>query len=213
MVRFLLFDLDNTLYPSSSGLDREIDRRMTIFVADYLGLSPEEARLKRKSEAIPFGTTLTWLREAHGFRDEDRYLDAVHPVEVGAYIAYDPELPAMLDRIDLPKLVLTNSPIEHAERVLARLQIADRFGGIIDIRYNRFCGKPHREAYDNGLKAVGASSAEEVLFIDDLPRYVLPFREIGGQGLLVDETGKHDRLDHGLPAIKKITELETFLRR
>jgi len=213
MVRYLLFDLDNTLYPSSSGLDREIDRLMTLFVADYLGVPPEEARRRRKSDAVPFGTTLTWLREAHGFRDEDRYLEAVHPLNVEDFIAYDPELPALLDRIDLPKIVLTNSPIEHAERVLARLGIADRFIRIIDIRYNRFCGKPHREAFDNGVSAVGASSAEEVLFIDDLPRYVLPFLEIGGQGLLVDETGKHDRLGHGLPTIRKITELETFLRR
>ena len=103
MVRFLLFDLDNTLYPSSCGLDREIDRLMTIFVADYLAISEDEARRKRKTEALPYGTTLTWLREALDFHEEERYFEAVHPKNIGDFIAYDPELPAMLERIPLPK--------------------------------------------------------------------------------------------------------------
>ena len=210
MVKFLLFDLDNTLYPASCGLDREIDRLMTLFVAEYLEISVEESHRRRKTEAIPYGTTLTWLREALSFHDEERYFEAVHPKNVDAYIDFDPGLPAMLGRIELPKTVLTNSPKEHAERVLKHLGIAKYFDRVLDIRFNGYSGKPHREVYERAVKLVGYP-AEDILFIDDLPRYLLPFREIGGQGLLVDEAGHHANKGLGLPAIRKITELEGFL--
>jgi len=38
-----IFDLDNTLYPSSCRLFDQIHARMTGFIADRLGVSPEAA--------------------------------------------------------------------------------------------------------------------------------------------------------------------------
>ena len=44
-----LFDLDNTLYPTSSGFMGEIERRMTSYVERLTGLPRDEAyRLQKK---------------------------------------------------------------------------------------------------------------------------------------------------------------------
>lgn len=209
MIRFILFDLDNTLYPASSGLDRAISHLMSDFVADYLRITWEEAHLLRKTVAVPFGTTLQWLRLAYGFHDMDAYFEAVHPKNLEDYIPYDPALEATLESISLPKAILTNSPIEHARRVLSRLQVEKYFPRVFDIRYNKFRGKPYSDAYHNVIREIG-EDIKHVLFVDDLPHYILPFRNLGGHGLLVDEEGVH--INANLPVISKITDLNSYLQ-
>jgi hypothetical protein len=44
-----------------------------------------------------------------------------------------------------------------------------------------------------------------------MPRYLFPFRDLGGQILLVDEAGIHT--DSGLPAIREITELRDYAEK
>ncbi|MDR2587996.1 MAG: HAD family hydrolase [Spirochaetales bacterium] len=227
MFEYLLFDLDNTLYPKSSGLDREISRRMTAAAAGFLGISFEEALALRRTKMVAFGTTLTWLTEECGFTDREGFLAAVHPENVGDFIARDPGLCAMLDAIQIPKAVLTNSPREHALRVLSCLGIQDRFSRVFDIRYNGFRGKPERGAYLGPLEELG-QDIRGVLFVDDLPHYLAAFREMGGRVLLVDEDGSTAAGigtgpgagsgagagasgDLSFPSIKKITELKDYI--
>lgn len=210
MLGYILFDLDNTLYPKSCGLDREVNRRMTEFTADYLGVSLVEARRLRETEAIPYGTTLKWLCGSRGLRSPEDFLIAVHPENVGDYIQPNPELRAMLISMGQPRAVLTNSPVEHARRVLGCLGIEDQFSSVFDIRYNGFLGKPGVETYRKVMGEIGVDIAD-VLFVDDMPRYLVPFRDLGGRILLVDEDGVH--ADSCLPAIRKITELRAYVER
>ena len=57
-----IFDLDNTLYPSSCRLFDQIHARMTRFIADRLGLSPEAALAVQKSYFREHRTTMRrWL--------------------------------------------------------------------------------------------------------------------------------------------------------
>lgn len=209
MVRYLLIDLDNTLYPASSGLEKEISRLMSLFVAQYLRISVEDAQYLRRTNAIPYGTTLQWLRTEFGFHDLDGYFDAVHPKNVEDFIKPDPQIAKTLDSIDLPKAILTNSPREHTDRVLAHLGVADRFSRIFDIRYNRFQGKPYRDTYKAVLQALG-QKISDVLFIDDMPRYLQPFQDLGGHCLLVDEENRHDGIN--FEKIRRITELKDYLK-
>ena len=43
-IKHLLFDLDDTLYPSSSNMNAGINRRMMECVADFFNCSIEEAK-------------------------------------------------------------------------------------------------------------------------------------------------------------------------
>lgn len=210
MLQHILFDLDNTLYPASSGLDQEISRRMTAFVAGLLGIAQADSERLRREEAKPYGTTLAWLIARHGFTDIEAYLAAVHPVDVGAWIAPDPDLTGMLASLEPPKSILTNSPLEHARRVMDRLGIAPCFENVFDLRWNGYKGKPRPEAYRRILDYIGAPP-ESVLFVDDLPHYLEPFRDMGGRCVLVDESGTR-AAPRGVARIARVTELTGLLK-
>jgi putative hydrolase of the HAD superfamily len=208
MLRLLLLDLDNTVYPESRGLDRDITRRMNEYVAAYLGISVAGAHDLRRERARKYGTTLEWLTVEQGFTDPESFFAAVHPEGEEASLERDEALAAVLDAVELPKAILTNSPSEHARRILRKLGISDRFSAIYDIRFNSLRGKPHAEAYARACEASGASP-EETLFVDDMPRYVRGFLEIGGRGLLLDESGRFAK--EGMESIRSLGELPAYL--
>jgi putative hydrolase of the HAD superfamily len=208
MLRYLLFDLDNTLYPQSLVMEHDIVRRMNEYVASYLRVPYEQARELRRKEARRFGTTLEWLVTEKGFSDPESYFAAVHPEGEEYCLAADPALGALLDSIPLPKAVFTNSPREHADRVLRRLGVEDRFESVYDIRFCSLRGKPRVEAFRLVCSACGVSP-EQTLFVDDLPRYVEGFLAAGGRGLLIDESGVH--ADSGLPRIRSLSELPAIV--
>jgi putative hydrolase of the HAD superfamily len=208
MLRFVLLDLDNTLYPESLGMDRDIVKRMNAYVADYFGVSAHRALEMRREHARKYGTTLEWLMAEHGFSDTEGYFAAVHPDGEEYCLEKDPELARALDAVNLPKAVLTNSPSEHAVRVLRKLGVADRFEAIYDIRFNALQGKPHAGAYLRACRASGVG-VDETLFVDDMPKYARGFIEVGGRALLVDEADRF--ADEDLPRIRSLAELPAYI--
>jgi putative hydrolase of the HAD superfamily len=204
MLRYLLLDLDNTVYSESFGMERDVLARMTEFIASYLGITPSEAKDLRRERVRQYGTTLEWLMAERGFADPEAFFAAVHPEGEEARLEPAPALGRLLDGIELPKAIFTNSPSEHARRVLRKLGIEDRFEAIYDIRFCSLRGKPHAQAFRSVCAACGASPAE-VLFVDDLPRYVEGFVAVGGLGVLIDETGRHE--GSGLRRIRSLAEL------
>jgi putative hydrolase of the HAD superfamily len=208
MLRYLLLDLDNTLYADEIGMERDIMRRMNEFVARHLDMPQAEAREIRRERVRNYGTTLEWLMSEKGFSDPEAFFAAVHPEGEEYCIEPDPRLGAILDSIELPKAIFTNSPREHAERVLKKLGVGDRFEAIYDIRYCDLRGKPRAEAFQRVLAACGAVP-EETLFVDDLPKYVQGFLAIGGMGILLDEHGRHG--ETGMRRIHSLAELPDLL--
>jgi putative hydrolase of the HAD superfamily len=57
-IRAILFDLDNTLYPASSGVMQQLDRRIGEYVQERLGLSSDEATALKRHYYATYGTTL-----------------------------------------------------------------------------------------------------------------------------------------------------------
>jgi putative hydrolase of the HAD superfamily len=210
MIQYILFDLDNTLYSARYGLEDNVHRRMREFLAAHLGLSPEEAWRQRAERIGDYGTTLEWLIAERGFTDIERYFAAVHPGSEADQLPPDPALQNILQTIPQPKAILTNSPREHAERILDKLTLSGLFTHIFDLRANGFRGKPHPEAFFRAFNAIGAAP-EEVLFVDDAPAYVEGCRALGGRGVLLDEYRAHPDFPH--PKIQRLRELEELLDR
>lgn len=210
-ITYLLFDLDETLYPSSSGMVGEISRRMTTYVSRYLKLDEDRAARLRRELSQKHGTTLTGLMTEHSFTDPEAYLKFAHPTDVDRYLHKDPELASALSSIALPKSILTNAPQEHALRILEYLEISHLFERIFDIRINDFRGKPAKEVYHHVLTELGRK-ASEVLFIDNRIDYLLSFQEIGGKILWVAEADPKLSPPDGLARIAHIKELPKFLR-
>ncbi len=210
-VTYVLFDLDNTLYPSDGGLLKEIDSRMTAFVVEYLGISAEKAKALRVGFRDRYGTTLRGLMEEYDFKEYDRFFREVHPEDPSIYLDKDPVLKTMLASIKLPKSVLTNSPVEHAERVLEYLEIRDFFQHIFDIRFNRLVGKPNISAYRRVLEYLGIKP-EETVFIDDLKIYLEPFKEMGGKAILIEHgSRKEEKSNNGIIRVQSLQELPAII--
>jgi putative hydrolase of the HAD superfamily len=190
MIRYILFDLDNTLYPSSLGLEEEMGARIQEFTARFLGVSPEEAVQFRRERIVRYGTTLEWLMNEEGFTDIEGYYAAVHPEGEEDRLAPDPATRAFIKALPVPSAILTNSPMEHALRVLKKLDLEDLFTHIFDIRWNGLKGKPQETAFRKALDTIGREPAE-VLFVDDFPLYVEGFLRLGGRGVLLDEENLH----------------------
>jgi putative hydrolase of the HAD superfamily len=174
----------------------------------WLGLEPEAALALRHSRLELYGTTLEWLMTDHGFTEVEDYFAEVHPAWEADGLGPDPALAALLDGIELPKAIFTNAPREHAERILRRLGVEDRFEAIYDIRWNQFKGKPRVEAARRVCAACGVEP-REAAFVDDIPRYVEGFIEAGGRGILLDESGRH--AGSGLPTIATLAGLPSLL--
>ena len=78
-IRDWIFDLDNCLYPASTGLFALIDERMTAYIERLLDVGPEEARRVQKHHFHTHGTTLAGLIKEHEV-DPHHFLEDVHDV-------------------------------------------------------------------------------------------------------------------------------------
>jgi putative hydrolase of the HAD superfamily len=216
VVKHLLLDLDDTLYPASARIGAESVRRMIRFVADFLGVSFEEARVLRDSRKRRYGTTLEWLQAEHGMggadRDEKalRYMHYVHPPEEVGEVDFDPRLRPFLQGLRLPMTVLTNAPLFHAERILRFLQVDDLFLGVWDVMRSGFMGKPHKNAYIGAL-SISGYSIEETLFADDYGQYVQGYLDLGGGAVLVSDKETEMAKAPAAPHIGSIYEIGNFL--
>lgn len=176
---FILFDLDNTLYSPATGVMKEMNRRMILFTAEYLGVTEEEASEMRREKPLLFGTTLQWLRVCHGMMNPEPYIAAVHPGDIESWIAPDPLLRKSLSSLESDFVLFTNSPLEHADRTLKALGIDDLFPRIWDIRRMGYRGKPQQDSYRRILGDLGLAAGDCIL-VDDNEANLSAFREMGG---------------------------------
>ena len=81
MIRYILFDLDDTLYPTAAGLMREISARMSEFMVERVGIPRKHVDQIRQDYWARYGTTLRGLYiERH--IDAQAFLDYVHDVDL-----------------------------------------------------------------------------------------------------------------------------------
>lgn len=186
MINYLIFDLDNTIYPSNALINQQIPQRMISFVAKFLNLTFEQAKELRAERLPHFGTTLEWLSTEHNLTNYNDFLSVVHPEDEINELPKIEGLRKLFTSIDLPKVILTNSPKFHAQRVLKFYNIEDCFSNIYGIVENQLKGKPHPQSYKNILEKE-KFKLEETLFFDDHPKYVKGFLDIGGKPVLVDK--------------------------
>lgn len=188
-IEHLIFDLDNTLYSPDAKMDAGITFRMMSCVAEFFGVSYEEGLRIREGRIKKFSTTLEWLR-SEGLTDIETYFSKVHPENEADELEEDVRLRPLLESIEIPKIVHTNAPREHAERVLSKLKIRDLFDCVCDIRDCGLKGKPYPDAYRTALEKCGGN-IDNTIFFDDLYKYTDGYAAMGGTAVLMGNKNGH----------------------
>ncbi len=196
----LYFDLDDTLYPASSGLWTAIRERMNAYMQRLMDLPITEIVSLRQSYLETYGTTLRGL-QAHFDVDRDEYLAFVHDLPLEKFIHPDPRLRALLLSLPQRRWIFTNSDDNHANRVLRILGVADCFNGIIDIRAIDFACKPDRIAYQRALVITGEDDPTHCVIFDDAMRNLVPARELGFYTILVGNNGLEPVVDRTISSL------------
>ena len=208
----VLFDLDNTIYPASSGVMKGIDVRITEYVQNLLGLEIEQAQELRGHYYRTYGTTLSGLQRHHAV-DAEHYLGHVHDLAVESFLTSDAELDQLLSELTATKAIFTNSPAEYARRVLRAMGIERHFEHVFDIRFHVFQPKPDPTAYQRVLGALDVVGAE-VAFLEDTPCNLRPARALGMTTILIGEGSQQDEAaaDYVAPdilaALRVVLELQ-----
>lgn len=171
-----IFDLDNTLYPSSVELFAEVDRRMGQYIADLLAIEYDEARRVQKEYFRAYGTTLRGLMIHHRLDPLD-FLDHVHRVDIER-LDPDPALATALSQIEGRKIIFTNASRRHAESVLDRIGVRHEFDAIHDIVDANFVPKPDPDAYRTLVERFAIDPHTAAMF-EDVPRNLEPAAALG----------------------------------
>lgn len=198
-----VFDLDNTLYPSSFDLFSSIDARMRAYIAAFLGVAEDEAFRLQKQYFAEYGTTLRGLMRRHGM-DPLPFLDHVHNVDLSV-LPPSPELDAALAALPGRKLIFTNASSRHAERVIRRLGIGHHFEAIFDIVEAGYTPKPEPETYHR-LIARHALDARTTVMVEDIARNLAPAAALGMITVWVRTDSSFARFGHETVPIDHVVD-------
>jgi putative hydrolase of the HAD superfamily len=160
-----VFDLDETLYPPSTSLFPQIERRMTDWIIGHLGVSPEEADRLRRRWWHDHGTTLAGLMLEHAI-DPAPFLADVHDVDFSV-LAPDPDLRAAIAALPGRRVIFTNGTADYARRVLAARGLDGLWDAMHGIEDAGHVPKPQRPAYEavfarDGLDPTRSAMIEDV---------------------------------------------------
>ncbi|OIW18899.1 hypothetical protein TanjilG_25342 [Lupinus angustifolius] len=127
----LLFDLDDTLYPLSSGIAKACLQNIKDYMVEKLGIEPSKVDDLSNLLYKNYGTTMAGLRAIGYDFDYDEYHSFVHGRLPYEKLKADSLLRNMLLSLPYRKLVFTNADKVHAAKALSRLGLEDCFEGII----------------------------------------------------------------------------------
>uniref|UniRef100_A0A0E0KBW9 Uncharacterized protein n=1 Tax=Oryza punctata TaxID=4537 RepID=A0A0E0KBW9_ORYPU len=166
----LLFDLDDTLYPLSSGIASHVKKNIGDYMVEKLGI--EESKIENLGNLLykNYGTTMAGLRAIGYSFDYDEYHSFVHGRLPYENIKPDHVLKHILKNLRIRKLIFTNGDKDHAVRALKRLGLEDCFEGIICFEtLNPPCPSPPCDWEANIFDIAGHFSRPGAT-ADELPR-------------------------------------------
>lgn len=191
-VRDWIFDLDNCLYPASTGLFELIDERMGAYIQRLLECGPEQAKRVQKSHFHQHGTTLAGLMREHGVDPHD-FLEDVHDIALDR-VQCDERLGALLPRLPGRRFVFTNGDAPYARRVLEKIGVHEHFDDLHDIHASAYRPKPDPHGYSLLCERFGIDPLHALL-VDDMVQNLAPAKALGMTTIWVDngsERGNHN---------------------
>lgn len=179
----LFFDLDDTLYPSSTGLWHAIKARMNLYMLERLGLPEKDIPFLREQYFKMYGTTLRGLEERHNVDKQD-FLAFVHDLPLKDYLKPNRVVRDVIASLPTRNLIFTNADVPHARRVLAALELDDLFDNVVDVNAVAPYCKPMPESFAIAMELADEPDPRKCVMIDDLPRTTRAALNVGMASLL-----------------------------
>ncbi|CAL9235920.1 unnamed protein product [Arabidopsis halleri] len=166
----LLFDLDDTLYPLSSGISKECGQNIKDYMVEKLGI--EKSKILELSNSLykNYGTTMAGLRAIGYDFDYDEYHSFVHGRLSYEKIKPDPILRSLLLSLPLRKIIFTNADKLHAARALERLGLEDCFEGIICFESLNSTNRENVNGYKNEIFDIIGHLSDHAEPVSALPK-------------------------------------------
>ncbi|KAL5138544.1 Uncharacterized protein HKD37_10G028696 [Glycine soja] len=127
----LLFDMDDTLYPLSLGLNLFCRKNIQEYMLELLHIEESEVPKMCLDLYREYGTTMAGLKVLGYEFDNDEFHAYVHGRLPYEKLKPDPVLRNLLLSMPQRKIIFTNADHAHAVKVLNRLGLEDCFEGII----------------------------------------------------------------------------------
>ena len=163
-----LFDLDNTLHDANPHIFPHINRSMTAYIGEFLGVDEAEASRIRQGYWQRYGATLLGLMRHHG-TDPRHFLRHTHQIpDLARKVVFEPGLKAMLQRLPGRKIVFSNAPLYYTEAILELTGIAGCFDALYSVERVRFRPKPSIAGFRHLLCAEKLDARRCVLVEDTL---------------------------------------------
>jgi len=226
----LLFDLDDTLYPLSSGIAEACTNNIKDYVNQKLGV--ERSRVPDLCTYLykTYGTSMAGLRAVGYEFDYDDYHSFVHGRLPYENLKPDPVLKSLLLSMPQRKIIFTNGDKIHAAKVLNKLGLEGCFEGIIcfetlnppsqttennndwdmlsvnsTIPKTPVICKPSKVAIEQALRLANADP-QKTIFFDDSLRNIAAGKRAGLHTVLVGTSVRTEGADFSLESIHNIRE-------
>ena len=199
-----IFDLDNTLYSADSGIFQQVHKLMGKFIVEHLNVNINEAKNIQRKYYKKHGTTLKGLMDNHGI-DPDSFLEEVHKLD---YSIVNPNLKLAknLENLNGKKFIFTNANKKHADIILDKLQIANIFEGIFDIKMANYIPKPEIQTYEKLIETYNINPNKTIMF-DDIAKNLVPASKIGFTTVWIDVG--HENFSDDIASSKKYLDHQT----
>lgn len=183
----IFFDLDDTLYPPSTGLWKNIKSRISLYMQERMNIPVDEVESLREKYFLQYGTTMRGLQAHHNIDTED-FLAFVHDLPLKDYLTPNPILRDIIASLPTVNLIFTNADIHHARRVLSVLGLNDLFETVIDVNSIAPYCKPMPESFQIAMQAAGESDPNKCVMIDDINRTTKAAKAQGLFSILYNES-------------------------
>ena len=183
LIKYWIFDLDNTLYSGKTKVFEQVDKKMSEYICKKLKVSIEEAKKIQKDYFYKYNTTLNGMIKNHKINASE-FLDFVHDINID-FLKKDLLLNEELKKLEGKKIIFTNGSKKHAIHVTQKIGIEQHFDDIFDIVDSEFIPKPSIEPYKKLVKKHNIDPKLCVL-VEDIARNLKPAYEMGMKTIWIE---------------------------
>lgn len=222
----LLFDVDDTLYPLSSGLSKEVTKNIIEYMITKLGINETKVPEMCVQLYKDYGTTMAGLKAIGYDFDYDDYHSFVHGRLPYEMLKPDPVLRSLLHSLPIRKVIFSNANEAHVAIVLKRLGLEDCFEDVICFESlnptQRSCEqhrddagselpktpvvcKPFEGAFEETFRMANINP-KKTLFFDDSIRNLQTAKTLGLHTVWVGSSNRTNGVDYALESIHNVRE-------